>query len=891
MGTNGLLRTDAQKNRLIRLLSFLLPCLMTAVCFFSARFLPFGSLSALNGDAGAQYYPFLMLLRRAVRDGESLLYTWRAGFGTNLWALSAYYCISIFNLPALLLPESAVMTWLTFSVCLRIGAAGWSTAVLLQTVRRTPEETTPVFAMVYSFSAWFTASFFQLIWLDAAALAPLILAGVVRLVRDRDGRLYTAMLALSLLSNPYFTFFACCMAGVCWLALLVIRKKPLNSLLRETGRFLGCSLLAAGISAVLLIPMALTVLSTDAAGSDAMPALNSFHGSLTALLARLAPFGYPVQHLGMANIACSLTAVFACCGYFTSRAVPKRERAVMGAVFAFVLLSLLYAPLEYLWNGGHLPHGYLHRSAYLLPLVMAFMGWRMLSAEHAHPEMQSKLFKRLLRTAVMIAGAVGVVLCAALHHENDVMLLCASAAVLTAAVWILRAFRPAERGGFAVLLTLLTAGEMTLSGFFAIGFISSNYRASELMPDSDAAALLTEHIPPEHNGFARTAVYADRGFNQELLYDIRHGGSSYSSLVPAGLTGFCERLGYDCFAGSNYYFYDALMPMSALLTDTQYVLAADGKTLPAAYDTLLGQTGEGESRTALYASVTPDYAGFCVPADCADALPDGEGTVFQNSLFSSLTGVRSPYLAQIPHEKMQADYCEADFKPDGSFTVTGGETQHSRICLTYQTVTDGLYYYELMPDSALASGLKTLTVTADGETLLEGRNVGMLHDLISGKPAEIGSLSAGQTVVIELTADTGCSGTGSLTFSCYDEQTFTRGCQALGAHALHLTALTDTGLTGTVDVPENSVLYLSVPYESGWHAEADGVPADIYPVFGAMCGIRLSPGTHTVTLRFFPPGLSAGIAVTACSLLLAAVLAYRFRKQRKTEAAACEPSK
>ena len=161
------------KPHLYRMLSFLIPCVIMLLVFALNGKYPFGQDALLESDAAAQYYPFLLLLRRTVRSGGSLLYTWRAGFGTNFWALIAYYCLNPWNLIAVMLPESLVQGFLSLTVPVRIGLAGLSAAILMQTLSKKQCPAIPVFASLYGLSLWFIWNYFQLIWLDAAALMPL----------------------------------------------------------------------------------------------------------------------------------------------------------------------------------------------------------------------------------------------------------------------------------------------------------------------------------------------------------------------------------------------------------------------------------------------------------------------------------------------------------------------------------------------------------------------------------------------------------------------------------------------------------------------------------------------------------------------------------------------
>lgn len=70
------------------------------------------------------------------------------------------------------------------------------------------------------------------------------------------------------------------------------------------------------------------------------------------------------------------------------------------------------------------------------------------------------------------------------------------------------------------------------------------------------------------------------------------------------------------------------------------------------------------------------------------------------------------------------------------------------------------------------------------------------------------------------------------------------------------------------------MVVVSDTYFPGWKAEIDGQPAEIHEVNGAMRGVVVSAGEHTVAMRYRPGSVGLGVF---CALLgFSAVLASRF---------------
>ena len=94
-------------------------------------------------------------------------------------------------------------------------------------------------------------------------------------------------------------------------------------------------------------------------------------------------------------------------------------------------------------------------------------------------------------------------------------------------------------------------------------------------------------------------------------------------------------------------------------------------------------------------------------------------------------------------------------------------------------------------------------------------------------------------------------------------------------------------VTGEITVSENKLLCLTVPYSEGWKAYVDGQPASLEKVNLMFSGIWLTPGNHTIELRYETPGLFYGICISAAGLILfllwAILSRHAFRKKLTEE--------
>jgi uncharacterized membrane protein YfhO len=87
-------------------------------------------------------------------------------------------------------------------------------------------------------------------------------------------------------------------------------------------------------------------------------------------------------------------------------------------------------------------------------------------------------------------------------------------------------------------------------------------------------------------------------------------------------------------------------------------------------------------------------------------------------------------------------------------------------------------------------------------------------------------------------------------------------------------------IKGTIKTDDKEMLFLSIPYDIGWHAVVDGKPVTTYKVNIGFTGLLLDKGTHTIEMYFKVPYLTAGACTSAVAILL---YAFAFIKYRKRE--------
>lgn len=92
--------------------------------------------------------------------------------------------------------------------------------------------------------------------------------------------------------------------------------------------------------------------------------------------------------------------------------------------------------------------------------------------------------------------------------------------------------------------------------------------------------------------------------------------------------------------------------------------------------------------------------------------------------------------------------------------------------------------------------------------------------------------------------------------------------------APHLEDVTfgENRISGNIALEEESYIFFSLPYSSGWSAAVDGAEAEIVRANSSFMAVRAGAGTHKIELTYTTPWLKAGSILSAATLGVLACL-------------------
>jgi len=810
--------------------AFLLPVSLMLLIFISNGIFPFGDRSFMNSDMYHQYVPFMQEFVRRIREGESLFYSWNIGIGSNYLALYIYYCASPFNWLALLFPPEYLIEFMSYLVIFKIGLSGFCFAFYLKEHFNSQSPLVVFVSLFYAMSGFVAAYNWNVMWMDCLFLAPLIILGLERLVKEKKCSLYCITLALSILSNYYISIMICiflCLYFLVLLAELSLKSAAfLTDYLKAAGRFALYSILAGGIACVLLLPE-LAALSGSEFTEFNIPETGKLYFSLFDMIARHA-VGTKAE-LGLdhwPNIFCSSAVFFLIPLYLYNRKIPTRCKVSRLFLCVVLLLSFSFNLLNYIWHGFNYPNSLPARQSFLYIFLILTLCFETVQKQNG-----------ISRTHILHAFMLGIgfLLLAQKLVTDDAfgpetfLMSMGFVCAYTLLFYAYRLFLQHHliRQLITVLVLAVTVFEATFHMASTSVSTTSRDQYVELLPAYES---LAKQIRNEDPGFYRIEKFSRTTKNDGALAGYPTA-SCFSSTANAKVGNWYDRMGMS--DSKVFYCFDGQTPFSSALLSVRYMFSRSSSEDPALY-TLVSE----ENGVYLYRCNYTLPAGFVLPEGFAQtsaslAVTASDPLILQNLLASGL-GADSPLFLSV---------AAANDGDTASFTAD----------------TDGHYY-------AYSQNTKTDTVkmtSAAGDKTFKKVKYDYILDL--------GYQKAGETVSL-YTED---NNTLDLVVYRLDTQALSQLFSVLSRNAFTAEHYDSVSLSGHVQMPYDGTLLLAVAAEKGWTLQVDGEPALLTTYDDMFLAVNLPRGDHRIELVFFPKGLIAGICISLFSIALLSLLLWK----------------
>ena len=876
------------------LLAFLFPALTVLAAFAVTGCYPFGDRTILTVDLYHQYCPFLVAFRDKVLSGESLFYSWNDGLGQEYYAAYANYAASPLNIFSLFFTAKTMPVFIEFVTCFRAGLASLFMLLFLSSNdNRRIDNITVVFSSSYALCGWFISFFWNIMWCDAVVLLPLIALGLKRLLADRKVGLYIVTLAIAIASNYYAGYFICLFMVIfapAYYFCLFSGEKPkgdpgrlcFKTFIGAAFRFAFSSILAAGASAALTIPTYLILKNCSATG-DQLKVDYGLQNDLFDFFGRLMVAANPNIRDGMANVYSGIVIVLLLPLFFL---LPKRtgiklkHKIVFGLLLAIMYLSLTNRTLNFIWHGFHFPNQIPYRESFIMSFLLVFVGFltirriRSLGVKYVTGAVLSSVAFLILYEKFGSGNEgylqIGVTLLfliiqgAALHTVSNINV---------------------KKSEFFLetLLTVTMMIEMFAASLISIGLVCRHEGFTSYAPYGRNYKEVNEYVVQAegsegHMNFERSELYPNNICDLQSLYDVK-GLSIFSSTARESFVKYMRNYGFHN-NNINGLRNAGLTRVTATLLNVRNLVEIDKtQSVPALFE----QEYKGKVVSS-WANKDALSVGFMTDPGVINYAPDYDNDL---DVFSKTNAwVRSMGASDV-------------YKP---VTLVAGETSGlmtidrestAMAFTTSNNVQNNEYSFNVTIKNAdIGSDIYLYANSKKGGSVtIECNGQTRKFEIRSYQIITCGVFDGNPINVYVKYAE---SPSSNITLYGYqlDRAGYDSMLEKFSDEQLIVSDYDTTSLSGHIDVKEDGLLFLSIPYAEGWSAVVDGQEAEIVPIQDALMGIRLKAGSHDISLKYTPAGFKAGLIISIASVvIIAAIIAISSVISRKKKAkAAAQPS-
>ncbi len=889
------------------LIAFFVTLFSAFIMFANVGVTPFGSKNIFTSDLAAQYGPYLVGLRNALKSGESLLYTQAQGMGKNTLGIFAYYLSSPLNIIVLLFPKNHLQEAVTLMICCKLAFGGAFMTWLLDRKFKTKSKMTIVFGLMYPLCSFVLTFIFNIMWLDGIALLPLLIMFVDQFMENRrKWTKLTLVLLLLFVSGYYMAYMIGIFSFFYLVCVMGYQGKFSGEDSKENGKtvlwFILSAVVAAMMSAMILLPAGLdTIVNGDYTKSAGMSLDPEF--KLRSFIDQFMANGVPDLSNNLPYIFCGISALFLFLLFFFNKTISKKlKKAIAGVSIAF-LLSFMVPFLNRAWHLFDDPNWFNFRYSYLFSFVMILVAfYSFLHINGADKKAFTCAYGVIIGFCV-ISQSFGEMTKKGNIFFATILFLSLEAALLyglTMENWPEQISNLRRFGaGFLVAIILVEMVIFNTQRYIpnVIGMANDADQYPTMLDHLDT---LTENI--DRSTWSRTELEHswDAFITPNTLpsYINTNSLSSFASMANKKANHLMKQFGYD--TNYNYFFVNhvnTIDPVDAMFgvryvvsgkeslselnfiakEDDSYFLYENPYALPIAY-LVEPNAGDFDAYALEKDLKVKDY--FAFQENWIQSLSGlNASDIYDtfNAEWTVLNGERSdvPPMEDEKVVKEMENSLNQEPYPYKSDDLLFFYKNNDRTYLTLRTeltITDDAPLYFLVPYAALQ---------AEAEIYVNNEQIGEHGSSYYSRILALGSYSIGQKITVDLRVK-------SDAMACYEPIFAYCHIENFAPHYEKLTKtvqdfVVENGhVTFTTSADTDQLLFTTIPFENGWEAWVDGQKVDLVAYQDALISMPMPSGTHTIELRFTPPGFKVGVATSVVGVILFVAISILLTRKKKT---------
>ena len=828
------------------LFTFIISLCIISIIYVLNDVTPFGDISLLQIDFYHQYGPMLGELYDRVHHFSSLIYSFTMGLGLPVFRNFLNYMSSPLNIIMFFFKRKDLLTSFSVIIGLKVIITSVTMVYYLSKKYKTTELYLIPFGLIYAFSAYFAAYYWNLMWIDGMLYLPLITLGIEKIIDTGKWKLYTVSLALMLLTNYYIAYMICIFACLYFVIYsfnkISLKKgeiiKSIKIFFDYGIKFFNASLLAAGIVAIFLIPLYFSLTSISATGGT-IPKSQYYLFTISDFFkyhfSGVVPTVLASGITTTPNVSCGILSFSLALAFIINTEVPIKEKISYIILLGFFILAFFYAPLDYILQGFHVPNDLPYRYSFIYSFILVVISF------YSFKNIK-KLNYRLV-TLIYLFLSITLLIIANSNYESISNNMIYTNIILLSIYFILYTLAYNKRINLKIVyivMILLSISDVILS-------INENFNVDQRIDyfysDYDSTINKLDYIKNKDDElFYRIEKTSTMTLNDSSWYNY-HGMTSFSSMNYEDMAILQNNLG---IAGNNInsYIYNHQTPIYDTMFDIKYII---------------GNIEDNKRYTLLNYEDAPIYE-YKYNVGLAYGI--------NNQIYNWNKEYTNPFAMQNEYMKLATSIDNILIPLDSIETKEISNNSNQKVVkYTFNNPGENLYFYNNSYNVDFFIIDNCLYYNND-----EYNNYNSLIENLYGRLIDyhenyiINFKSNAKTVDIYI----GYNYEDNRDIKLYtiNSINFKNAIQKLQEHKLYITSFKESKIEGNIELDDNMTVYTSIPYDEGWHVLVDNKKVKTKALAKALLTFEAPKGSHKIVIYHKIKGLGIGIITSLISITI-----------------------
>ena len=841
------------------MLSFFIPLSILCLVFICLFILVPNGNSILLSDMEIQYNSLFTYFKNHIFE----IFSFEKGLGSGMIGTFAYYLSSPFNFIALLFPSNKMDIALLLILILKISFSGFTMYEFLKKTSSLTQKEKLVYFLIFSTSyalmSYHVAYFFNIMWLDATMILPIVILGIHRLF-EKKYSVYIFSLFYAIITNYYMGYMICIFSLLYFIYYILCNfnlKKDRSKIIKLFKDFMICSILSVGLSLFLLIPTIFELAKITK--SDISPFLKGIkvENPLTVLscLFMVARGEYSILSKNIYSLYFGTMNLILLFFYFMNKSISKKEKwASLGIIMIFIS-SIFINYIDYIW------HGFTETSSFPARYLFLFSFFCISLCPKSIERIQNVKKEKYLVFLVLFLLVSIITMIGRYNYISNYILIINNILVVFYLILLYYLPKlPIKKMLIIILIVILNFCELFFNFYMSIRNYNyfSRYEIEDIYNNFNHKIV---KIKKKDDDFYRIEKNYQITVNDSFRYDINSAAHFLSTINKKTLS----FLGYTSYrVGNNYAVYFKANPVIDSILGNKYVFAE--KTGIDEYE-LIDKMEISDLRFEFYnQSKSPVYIyknPYAFSLGTLVSNDTGKGTLnynekkldrlkFQNDMVNCLSGSNSNVFEKVELEKID--------KNKYKIFITGKKTLYlvPKISFNYNKASN------------------KVSLTVNGQKLYDYDEASVVISNFAVNSDD------GVEVTIELKNDDAPNKEYELYAYYFNYDEYERIFKDLSSEKMKILKNSNGYIKGEVEVKDNkkNYLFLNTEYTDEWEIKVDGKKAQYDEVFNTFVGVKLKKGKHTIEMKFHPKGFKLGVVLSIISFILTI---YYLKNQKNIE--------